>query len=308
MNSKSLDVILDKLPDNIRAPLSECRHGYEDSITELTLRSGRPVCIYRRDKLLYITQNGYLTDHPLSGKLLKVEAKDIETILLKLCDYSLYAYQHEINSGFITIGNGVRAGICGTAVIEGGRITNIRNITSINFRVSREVKGCSASLLSKIDPLRGVLICGEPSSGKTTLIRDMACELSYKHRVSVIDERRELSAASHGIFGHDLGLCDVFSGYPKSVAVVSAVRSMAPDIIVCDEIGEESDIRSLSYSLRCGAAFIASVHASSMDDLRSRKPVAEMIELSAFRYIVFLSSRAEPGKIDKIYEMRDCCA
>jgi stage III sporulation protein AA len=305
MKSKSLDVILDKLPENIRAPLTECRPAYEDSITELTLRSGRPVCVYRRDKLMYVTQNGLLTDHPLSDQLLKTEAKDIENIVLKLCDYSLYAYQNEINSGFITIGNGVRAGICGTAVINGDRITNIRDISSINFRVARDVKGCSAELLSKIDPLRGVLICGEPSSGKSTLIRDTARELSYKYRVSLIDERRELSASSRGVFGYDLGLCDVFSGYPKSVAVVSAVRSMAPDIIVCDEIGEESDIQALSYSMRCGAAFIATVHASSMDDLRTRKAVADMIELSAFRYIAFLSGRAEPGKIDKIYEMRD---
>lgn len=308
MKSKSLDVILDKLPENIRAPLTECRPAYEDSITELTLRAGRPVCVYLRDKLMYVTQNGFLTDHPLSDQLLKTEAKDIENIVLKLCDYSLYAYQNELNSGFITIGNGVRAGICGTAVINGDRITNIRDISSINFRVAGEIKGCSGGLLGKIDPLRGVLICGEPSSGKTTLIRDMARELSYRYRVSVIDERRELSASSRGRLGYDLGLCDVFSGYPKSAAVVSAVRSMAPDIIVCDEIGEESDIQALSYSMRCGVAFIASVHASSMDDLRSRKAVAEMIELSAFRYIVFLSGRAEPGRTEKIYEMRDSVA
>lgn len=308
MKSKSLDVIFDKLPENIRAPLTECRPAYEDSITELTLRAGRPVCVYLRDKLMYVTQNGLLTDHPLSDQLIKTEAKDIENTVLKLCDYSLYAYQNELNSGFITIGNGVRAGICGTAVINGDRITNIRDISSINFRVAGEIKGCSGVLLGKINPLRGVLICGEPSSGKTTLIRDMARELSYRYRVSVIDERRELSASSRGRFGYDLGLCDVFSGYPKSAAVVSAVRSMAPDIIVCDEIGEESDIQALSYSMRCGAAFIASVHASSMDDLRSRKAVAEMIELSAFRYIVFLSGRAEPGRIEKIYEMRDSVA
>ena len=308
MNSNSLDVILDKLPDSIRAPLSECRPAYETDITELTLRAGRPVCIYRRDKLMYITKNGYLTDHPVPDQLLKTEAKDIESIVLRLCDYSLYAYQNEINSGFITIGNGVRAGICGTAVTDGDRITNIRDISSINFRVAREFKGCSDGLLSKIDPLQGVLICGAPSSGKTTLIRDMARELSYKYRVSVIDERHELSASSRGRSGHDLGMCDVFAGYPKSIAVVSAVRSMAPDIIVCDEIGEENDIRSLCYSLRCGAAFIASVHASCMDDLRSRKAVAAMIELSAFRYIVFLSGRAEPGRTERIYEMRDGCA
>ena len=303
MNAKSLDVILDKLPPELGSALAECRPAYEGRITELSLRAGKPVCLYLGRRLVFITRNGRLTDDPSAPELLQTSMMDIGDIVLRLCDYSVYAYQNEINSGFITIGEGVRVGLCGCAVTDGGRITNIRDIASLNFRVAREIKGCSDQLLSLVDPLKGVLLCGEPSSGKTTLIRDTARRLSYAYRVSVIDERRELSAWSRGGSGCDLGLCDVFVGYPKGKAAVSAVRSMAPDIIVCDEIGDETEIAALSYSLRCGAAFIASVHASSMDELRSRRAVADMIGLNAFGYIAFLSGRARPGRIDRIYEM-----
>lgn len=303
MGIKSADVILGKLPPDIRAVLEKCRPSYEDRITELSIRADRPVCIYLGGDMMLVTKNGLLTDSPNTRDLLTASCADISDIVLRLCDYSIYAYQNEINSGFITIGNGVRVGLCGSAVTDGGRIVNIRDISSLNFRIARDIKGCSARLLSMIDPLSGVLICGEPSSGKTTLIRDMARRLSYRYRVSLIDERRELSASTRGVYGYDVGLCDVYAGYPKGVAAVSAVRSMAPDIIVCDEIGDRSDVETLSFCIRRGAAFIASAHASSMDDLRSRPYMSEIINSSAFGSIVFLAGRSQPGRIDRIYEM-----
>ena len=78
---------------------------------------------------------------------------------------------------------------------------------------------------------------------------------------------------------------------------------MAPDIVVCDELGDQSDVDMLLYSMRCGVAFIASVHASSMNDLRSREMTARLINTGAFRYIVFLGGRENAGKIAKIYEL-----
>ncbi len=304
MDNKSLDVIIDKFPQNLRGPLERCKSSFSDKVTEISVRADRPICLYMGSKPLFITDKGCLTDTPLADGVLILNAKDIENTLLRLCDYSVYAYQSEINSGFITIGNGVRVGLCGRAVIDDGQIINIRDVSSLNFRVARDIKGCSSELLSKIDPLCGVLICGEPSSGKTTLIRDMARALSYRYRVSVIDERAELSAYSRGASGFDMGLCDLFVGYPKIKAATSAIRSMAPDIIVCDEMGDKADIEILTTSLRCGVAFIASVHASTIDDLRSRAATAEMIASSAFRFIVFMSGRDNAGRIEKIYEMR----
>mgnify|MGYP007003684630 FL=1 len=59
----------------------------------------------------------------------------------------MYNRQNEIVNGFVTMYGGHRAGICGTAVVNNGKIVNIRDITSINVRIAREHKGCADSLL-----------------------------------------------------------------------------------------------------------------------------------------------------------------
>lgn len=298
----SFDIITNYLPDRIRAPLiralSTCQRA-----TEIVLRTDRPLCVYEFHRLLFVTDKGLVTDSFSVDHLLTVSASEIESIVLKLCDHSVYAYQNEINSGFITIGGGVRVGICGKAVMTDGKLTNVRDISTLCFRIARDVHHCANQLLSLINPLDGALICGVPGSGKTTMIRDMARQLSYTYHVSVPDERCEITAYSRTKPSFDLGLCDIYAGYPKGLAANHAIRSMVPDIIVCDEIGDKSDADMLRYSLRCGVAFIATVHASSMQDLRNREITSELINTGAFRYIVFLKSNGELGKVDKIYEL-----
>ena len=296
---KGIDAILDKLPEHVRTALSS--HDLSDT-TEIVLRAERPVIVYRGRRFHYVPDSGELTD--TSGHVY-CSSKDIENTLLKLCNYSIYSYQNEIVSGYITIAGGVRVGLCGRAVIHDGAVTNVRDISTLSFRVPREIKGCANALLDKIDPARGVLICGSPGSGKTTLLRDIARSLSCVRRVNVLDERGELSAAYKGIPAFDLGLCDVYSGYPKGFAAMASIRSMAPEVIVCDELGDRSDADMLMYALRCGVAYVATVHASSMQDLRSRSVTSELIRTGAFRYIVFLSAHGAPGRIESIYEMRD---
>ena len=307
MDKKSLDCILERLPDRIRVPLDHTRSAFEDRVTEIVMRINAPVCIYERNRIFYITENSYLTDSAYAENLLTVSSKEMEQTLLRLCDYSVYTFQNEINSGFITIDGGVRVGLCGKAVMTKGKISNVRDISSLSFRIARDISGCSNTLINKIDPMGGVLICGVPGTGKTTLIRDAARQLSYRFRVSVLDERGELSAYHRGKLGFSLGLCDVYNGYPKGVAANCAIRSMAPEIIVCDEMGDQNDVDLLLYSMRCGVAFIATSHASSMQDLRRREITSKMINTGAFRYIVFLSADGNIGKLGKIYEMCDAC-
>ena len=293
--------MLSYLPEHLSSPLRRAGMPYE-SMTELILRSERPVSIETVSGRFYAARAGYLTDRRDHHDLLNADRKSVEETILRLCNYSVYARQDELKNGYLTVDFGVRVGICGSAVINDGVVSHLKEISTLSFRVPREVIGCSDELLGLIHPMRGVLICGAPSSGKTTLIRDMARSLSEHYRVSMIDERGELSASRGGISGYDIGLSDVYLSIPKVEGILRAVRSLAPEIIVCDELGDTPEIKAIRYAIRCGTAFVATIHAASLDDLRARPAVSELLESGAFRYLVFLADRRHAGRISRIYE------
>lgn len=299
---KPLDVILSHLPPRIRILLERTRNAYEATVHEITLRSGRPLCIYCADRRYCLTPSGILIDSAQGDGIVSVTAQEMQEILMSLCDYSVYSRQEDLVKGYLTVSSGVRVGVCGTAVIKEKQIVNLRHISTLSFRIPREVKDCSRTVLGLIRPLSGALVCGAPCSGKTTLVRDMARVLSYSYKVSVIDERGELSAASSAQCGCDLGLSDVYVHMPKGEGIMSAVRSLSPDLIICDELGDEDDIAAVSYALRCGVAFIATVHAASIGDLRNRAVMRGLLMSGAFRYLIFLGDRRYGGRISRIYE------
>lgn len=80
----------------------------------------------------------------------KIEYSDILETIQKICDNSIYSYQNEICNGYITIKGGHRVGISGNCVIEGNKLININYISSLNFRIARQVIGCSNEILKYI--------------------------------------------------------------------------------------------------------------------------------------------------------------
>lgn len=275
---------------------------------EIRLRLNRPVTIVCREITYFITQNGGLVSTPIAGSMLSVSKSDIADTFHNLCNYSVYTRQNEIVNGFITMRGGHRAGICGTAVMNSDKITNIRDITSINVRIAREHKNCSKTLTDKLmSKSGGVIICGAPCSGKTTVLRDMARIISseYCKNVSLIDERGEFSGISAGGFQNDIGLCDVFDCYLKSTAMIQAIRSMSPDIIICDEIGSDDDIAAVEQSVNCGVRVIASVHAANERELKRKNNIKKLVSTGAFSTIVFLGGKSKPGEIVKITDVGD---
>ena len=301
----SLNVIFRRLPGDIRAPIERAAPIFEKHASEIILRASRPIAIECADGRYYLTRDGTVTSFSHLDILLKTEREDILNTFKSICDYSVYARQRELNRGFITIQNGVRVGICGTAVESDNGIINIKDITTLSFRVAREIIGCSQEIIKKVDPLDGILIYGPPCSGKTTMIRDLSRELSFRYKVSIVDERNEISATHSGVSGYDIGMSDVFVGLNKGDGIIRALRSMSPEIIVCDELGDADDAMHLRYALRCGVSFIATVHARDREELYRRKAVRELISTGAFRYAVQLSDRRHAGEILGIDEIKD---
>ena len=185
-NEKRFTAALNCLCKNISRRLLPLAPKLADSVQEIRLRLSRPLALVCPDNTYYLTQNGGLSNTILDGAMLVVSKADIVDTFNNICNYSVYNRQNEIVNGFVTMYGGHRAGICGTAVVNNGKIVNIRDITSINVRIAREHKGCADSLYNKIIAVSGgVLICGAPCSGKTTVLRDLARLLSTKGKKNV---------------------------------------------------------------------------------------------------------------------------
>ncbi len=293
------------LPPQLYSVLSNAPAIVTENAQEIVLRADRPLCVECNNKRYYFTENNCVTDTIFDNNMLCVSSRSMFDTVQNICNFSVYSRQAEINSGYITLKGGHRAGICGTAVQGDNKIVNIKDITSINIRIAREIIGCSDELCEKIEPLGGVLICGAPCSGKTTILRDLARKLSYTYKVSLIDERNELSSNVSGVFQNDVGLCDVFEGYKKSDAITHSVRAMSPDIIVCDEISTIGDMTAVNFALNSGVSFIATIHSDSYENLLKRPLARKLLDSGAFSQCVFLDSRKNVGKIKSIVEYNE---
>lgn len=79
-----------------------------------------------------------------------VRQRDILETLQNICENSIYSYQKEICEGYITVRGGHRIGITGLCVIENNRVINIKYISSLNFRIAKQIIGCSNKMLHYI--------------------------------------------------------------------------------------------------------------------------------------------------------------
>ena len=296
---KNLKTVISYLPFTLRNAVSSAVKPKE-KIMEIHLVSGQPLVLHTAISSYFINENSELTKR-ISDNLVTVTLQMINECFNSLCGYSVYSKQNELVNGFLTLPGGNRAGVCGTAILKDNKISNIRDISSINIRVADEIKDCSKFLLEKINNKKSLLICGAPCSGKTTMLRDIARILSYKSRVSLIDSRMELACFNKGASGFDVGLCDVFTSYRKRDGFEQAVRCMSPEYIICDEIGEE-DVLGIINAQKSGVRVIASAHCADKSELLKKPSLRPLIQSKCFSTYVFLKNRENIGQVSEIVE------
>ncbi len=275
--------------------------GIDDTIKaqtfDIRFHRGQPVTLCGAQGVFYLTESG--ATRALTEGLPVTTPEEMEALFLQVCGHSVFSHEEEIRGGYIDFGDGCRAGLCGTAVVENGKIKSLRDITSLVFRIPRERLGCGDRLFLEGGGLSGgLLLAGEPSSGKTTLLRDIARSLSIgkfspSKRVAVLDQRGEISGP------WDLGPCaDVLKGYPKAQGMDIALRMLSPEVILCDELSPE-DLGAVREAAFSGVQLIATVHAAS-EGLLSRPLCRALVETGAFPLAATLAGRARPGEIARI--------
>lgn len=276
------------LPQFVRDRLEQIPPYMKRSVQEIRFQKDLPVT------LCMPNEKHVLNDAECTGERLV-------TTFETLCDFSVHSHQEEIRNGYVTAKNGCRAGIAGTYITENGCISSVRNITSVCFRIRRFHVGCAKDIaftLKKSGRLTSALICGEPASGKTSVLCDLICELSENYRIAVVDERGELELPKETP-------CDRLIGCTKADGIEQALRTLAPDGIVFDELGTVQETEAILQCLNSGVATVASIHADGMDTLKRRPAAESAIKSGVFDYAVFLKGRHDPGVLDRIVSLRE---
>lgn len=266
----------------------------DNTLQEIRIKINRPV--------IAISSKGEIVSSIIT------DSEDVKYILQRISNYSLYAYEEEIKQGFITIKGGHRVGLAGECVMENGKLKTIRNISSLNIRICRQVIGCSREVIKHIfseDKVYNTLIISPPKCGKTTILRDIARVISASGRkVSIVDERSEIAACYMGVPQLDVGIrSDVLDNCLKSEGMMMAIRSLSPDVIISDEIGTLKDIEALLMAFNSGVNIIATLHGASMEDLYKRKVFNDLFENNILERVIVLSNRNGVGTIESIYSI-----
>ncbi len=291
--------ILSFMPPSIRRRF----HGVNlDEAEEIRLGVGKPVSICFNDGVYYIGKNGNLTRIP--NNAVRAAKTDIEAALELVSGSSVYSVKDEIRNGFVTVSGGHRVGITGTAVGENGEIDFLRDVSGLNYRLAREVTGAADKVMDVVtdgETVKNTLIISPPCAGKTTLLRDISRQLSYRGiRVSIVDERREIAAMRGGRSAFDLGFnTDVLEGASKAEGMVMMLRSMSPRVIVTDEIGRAEDVAAIEKLINSGVKVITTVHAENRSRLLKRRDLREVCRY--FDVMITLSKRKGAGTVEEVW-------
>jgi stage III sporulation protein AA len=296
-------------PEKVRALLRGLPALLLDKVEEIRIREGRPLEVNYSGKYHFLCGDGSLTQSP--EEAYKPNREDTHRLLDLISNHSLYTMEEELRKGFITIPGGHRIGLSGRTVLSGGGVEHLRDITGFNVRIAREMPGLADSVLPYLvdrsrQRIMHTLILSPPQHGKTTLLRDLARQISSGSRsgregsrpglkVGIVDERSEIAGSRRGIPAFDVGpRTDILDGCPKAEGMMMMIRSLSPDVLIADEIGRPEDAAAVTEALHAGISVVASAHGREVAELARRPGLGGLMEHRMFERYVILH-RTEAG-------------
>lgn len=304
--------IIPVFSDNIRRRIGKIFHPPE--ITEIRLRVNLPLLIRTLCREYFLSDEGKLTEEETKGYI--VTPEDMKITFQKISQYSLFAYKEEVREGFITLNGGHRIGLCGKAYLDGNGQRQLQQISSMNIRIARQKKGCCEAFfpyLTEDGCFYNTLLISPPGAGKTTYLRDIIRVISdgtpYFEgiNVSVVDERSEIGNRTRLSEGFYLGKrTDLLDRCPKGEGMLMLLRSMAPQVIAADEIGDVDDIEALKFIRNCGCQVLMTVHGKDMEDIYHRPLLGIYLRKYPFdRYVQIKAEKSGQRRID-IFDAAGC--
>ncbi|MBO5321283.1 MAG: Flp pilus assembly complex ATPase component TadA [Clostridia bacterium] len=290
--SKRFENILWGIDGEIRETLNKLPTVTKQNTQEIRLRRGLPLALTVYGETVFVKKDGQTSLYP-QNDLQFVSKENVENSFRKLCKNSAFAHEEELKNGYLKLDNGYRAGIFGTVNSKG----NMEEVTCINIRIAREIKGVANKIAHSFRG-EGWLIAGPPASGKTTFLRDFIRQISNgtggkNYRVAVIDSRGEIGGSGE----NDLGLStDVLNIKDKALGVEIALRTMFPEVIAFDEIGNLEELNQVKQSLNAGVSVITTAHIGSVSELLQRDVTRELLKSGAISRVALLS-KALGGEI-----------
>lgn len=303
------DEAISVVSSQLRQSLERIDSHIKDSVQEIRLRANQPVILCLGNRCAMINSQGAIIEHADQERLM-CSYECLQQTFRGVCGYSVHTHQREMVRGYVTLKGGHRAGFGGSAVEQNGVVTALKEVSSINIRVARQVFGTANSIIPYARK-GGFLLVGRPGSGKTTVLRDLARQLGGfgpipGKKVTVLDERGELAAVWDGIPQNDVGInTDVLNGFSKSIAMEMAVRSLSPDVIICDEIGSQKEALAMLDCMNAGVQVIASVHANDINELQRKPWVVALLRAGVFEHIGILDAKQGKGTIERICTTND---
>lgn len=298
----SFNYTISFISPRIKKIIEELNEAVIENIQEIRLRKNKPVVIVMNGESSFLTVNSKTTYIVSSNCVIPSENELVDTVN-KMSGYSMHTQTQNIANGFITLKNGARVGLSGTAVCEDEHIKSVKDINSINIRIPRNKVNISDAVFDYFQKqrLRNILIVGPPNCGKTTMLKDIAYQLSSGrmgkyYKVCIVDERNEISASDFS--GPNT---DVLSGFMKDKGITIAMRTLSPDFIICDEISGTNEVLKIIEGMNSGIKFVLSLHSSDLEELKRKKTFNILVNEADFDSVVLMSDSRNPGKISNIF-------
>lgn len=301
-----LDPELSRILANIQSNIAE-------KIEEIRLRNGKPLMVSLGNNDYFVSKSSTL-ENELKDCVF-VDRKHILKTFQLISNYSLYSIEEELKNGFITIKGGHRVGVVGKVIYGEKGIDNITDISSLNIRIAKEIIGVSEKVINYIikkpNTIYNTLLVSPPQCGKTTLLRDIIRNISnglpeynfHGLKVGVVDERSEIGGSYKGCPQNDVGFrTDIIDSCRKHDGIMLLLRSMSPNVIATDEIGDEKDIKAIHEAIKAGVKVISTVHGEGIDDILKKPKFKNIITSKIFERIILIDNSKGVGTIQDIVE------